>query len=151
MKSEPNKPPEFWIESIEVKRATYMGNAQPLRCKFSPFLNTIIGGRGSGKSTLLEFMRLVLHRKSELPANLVPGNEKYYARENGLLKSESVLNLIYRKGDTRYRLTWPANLRGAFFAGMGFMRREMARSQCGYPFSFSGIRIQPKTDHRIGE
>ena len=112
MENEPNKHAEFWIESLEVENATYMGNdeEQPMRCKFSPFLNTIIGGRGSGKSTLLEFMRLVLRREAELPASLVQGNEKYYqAGENGLLRDESVLHLIYRKGYTRYKLNWAAN------------------------------------------
>ena len=63
MQSQPNKHAEFVIESIKISEAQYMGRGnESLVCKFSPFLNTIIGGRGSGKSTLLEFMRFALRR-----------------------------------------------------------------------------------------
>lgn len=108
--AQPNKHAEFVIESFEVSNAQYMGRGnKPLICKFSPFLNTIIGGRGSGKSTLLEFMRFALRREKELPDRLTDDYEKYFSTEaDGLLTTDSILHLIYRKGGTRYRLNWAA-------------------------------------------
>ena len=111
--SNPNKHAEFVIESIEVKDAQYMGREKTLECKLSPFLNTIIGGRGSGKSTLLEFMRFSMRRKDELPDQLQEDYDAYFStKPDGLLTSDSDLHLVYRKGDTRYRLNWSADPHG---------------------------------------
>ena len=113
--SQPNEHAEFVIESIEVEDAQYMGRgpAAALKCELSPFLNTIIGGRGSGKSTLLEFMRFSMRRKDELPEHLQNDYRAYFSTEpDGLLTSKSHLHLIYRKGDTRYRLNWSADPQG---------------------------------------
>ena len=97
------------IEELIIEHAKYIGRPKPLRCQFSPFLNTIIGGRGSGKSTLLEFMRFVLRRESEVPESLKDESDKYFnTGGDNLLTDESKLSLIYRKGDTRYRLNWTA-------------------------------------------
>ncbi len=110
MASQPNKHAEFVIKSIEVSDAQYMGRGTPLICKFSPFLNTIIGGRGSGKSTLLEFMRFVMRRENEFSGQLQDGYQNYFSTDkNGLLTDSSNLRLIYHKGSTRYRLNWAAD------------------------------------------
>lgn len=110
MNAEPNQHAEYVIENIIVEEAKYMGRPEALTCQFSPFLNTIIGGRGSGKSTLLEFMRLVLRRDQELPTRLENDYQGYFRTdEEGLLTQSSTLRLVYRKGDTRYRLNWDAN------------------------------------------
>lgn len=101
----PNQPAEYIIEEIAVRHAKYMGRSDTLTCRFSPFLNTIIGGRGSGKSTLLEFMRFVMRREKEIPENLTEENQKYFSVEDGLLLEKSELHVYYRKGETRYRLT----------------------------------------------
>jgi len=114
MDAEPNRHAEYVIEEITVEEAKYIGRPEVLTCQFSPFLNTIIGGRGSGKSTLLEFMRLVLRREQELPERLEGDYRGYFsADEDGLLTEGSILRLVYRKGDTRYRLNWDANFDGA--------------------------------------
>ena len=111
MEAEPNRHAENVIEKIIIKKAKYMGRPEALTCRFSPFLNTIIGGRGSGKSTLLEFMRLDLRRKKELPERLKRDFQGYFSKdEDGLLTQSSLLRLVYRKGDTRYRLNWDANV-----------------------------------------
>ena len=113
--SQPNEHAEFVIESIEVEDAQYMGRgrATALKCELSPFLNTIIGGRGSGKSTLLEFMRFSMRRKDELPEHLQNDYRAYFSTEpDGLLTPDSHLRLVYRKGDTRYRLNWSADPQG---------------------------------------
>ena len=111
MEAEPNRHAEYVIENISVEKAKYMGRPEALICQFSPFLNTIIGGRGSGKSTLLEFMRLALRREQELPERLKKDYQGYFSTdEKGLLTQSSLLRLFYRKGDTRYRLNWDANV-----------------------------------------
>ncbi len=109
MQADPNRHSDMMIEEICIDAAKYIGRSEPSRHVFSPFLNTIIGGRGSGKSTLLEFMRLVLRREQEIPESLRTESQKYFhAEEDGLLTDESKLVLIYRKGNTRYRLNWSA-------------------------------------------
>ena len=109
MQAQPNKHANCIIEELEVSNAKYMGLPQPLQVLFSPFLNTFIGGRGSGKSTLLEFMRLALRRDKELQTELKDDNAKYYQLGgDSLLTEKSVIRLVYRKDDTRYRLKWDA-------------------------------------------
>ena len=103
----PNKLPEYFIKSLEVSKAKYIGHSEPLNCQFSPFLNTIIGGRGTGKSTLLEFMRLVLRRDKDIPDPLVRDSRKYFeVGDANLLIEDSKISLIYRKDEVRYRLNW---------------------------------------------
>lgn len=107
----PNRHAEHIIEEITVKDAKHMGRGRPdeLKCHFSPFLNVIIGGRGSGKSTLLEFMRLALRREKETLDILKSESKKYFTvGADGLLLGTSHLSLVYRKGETRYRLSWSA-------------------------------------------
>ena len=107
MSSDPNRHSNYVIESITIQKAKYIGRQKDFKVEFSPFLNTIIGGRGSGKSTLIEFMRLLLRRRPELPEALKADNEKYFDfGEDNLLLSNSHLSLIYYKKDNgqRYRL-----------------------------------------------
>lgn len=110
MQSDPNQPPENLIEHLEISKARYIGHSEPLICRFSPFLNTIIGGRGTGKSTLIEFMRLALDRKDHLQESLKEEYQKFFTvADENLLIEESKISLIYRKGDVRYRLSWQSN------------------------------------------
>ena len=107
MQAVPNRHAEYFIEELKICEAKYIGHTQPLNLRFSPFLNTIIGGRGSGKSTLLEFMRLVLEREMEIPSPIKTESQKYFSvGEDNLLLENSEISLIYRKGEVRYRLTW---------------------------------------------
>lgn len=109
MNASPNHHANFLIEELIIDQAKYVGRSCPLGCRFSPFLNTIIGGRGSGKSTLLEFMRLALRREKDLPGELTQENDKYFNVGNqNLLIENSRLSLIYRKHNVRYRLNWSA-------------------------------------------
>ena len=106
---DPNQHSEYFVEELRICNAKYVGRTKPLDCQFSPFLNTIIGGRGSGKSTLLEFMRLVLERDKEILEPLEKESQKYFGvGENTLLFENSKVLLIYRKGKVCYRLTWSA-------------------------------------------
>lgn len=64
----PGAPPEVpsrRVVSLEISQL-YLRRQSPMNVHFSPWFNTIIGGRGSGKSTLLETIRLGLARDNEL-------------------------------------------------------------------------------------
>ncbi len=111
MSDEPNRHAELFIEKLIIRQAQFIGRSKVFCCQFSPFLNTIIGGRGRGKSTLLEFMRLALRRQNDLPQALMEESQKYFRVEGNdhLLFNDSLISLVYRKGDVRYRLNWSVN------------------------------------------
>ena len=111
MNDNPNQHAECFVEELKISDAKHVGRSEPLNCRFSPFLNTIIGGRGSGKSTLLEFMRLVLRRDNDIPDPLKQERRHYFEMEekDGLLIEDTRISLIYYKGETRYRLNWSPN------------------------------------------
>lgn len=106
-----NKHSSLVIQSIEVEKAKYYGQASQFNCEFNPWLNCIIGGRGTGKSTLIEFIRNGLNRDGELPSLLKLDFKRYREISNGrndegLLKSDSVIRINLIKNDTHYRATW---------------------------------------------
>ena len=104
---DPNRPPEYFIEKLEISEAKHIGRSEPLNCRFNRSLNAIIGGRGTGKSTLLEFMRLALRRDQEIPETLEEESRRYFGvGGDNLLIQNSKISLIYRKGEVRYRLNW---------------------------------------------
>lgn len=108
MNENPNKLPPYFIEKLEISDAKYIGHQTPLECNFSPFLNTIIGGRGSGKSTLLEFIRLVLRRDKDIHKSLKEDSNKYYSLDDNesLLNPNTEISLLYWKNNICYRLNW---------------------------------------------
>ena len=109
MQQDPNVPPDYFIEAIEIAKSKYIGRSTPLICQFSPFLNTIIGGRGSGKSTLLEFIRFALERDGDMQETIHGQSQQYFCIGDGnLLLDASKISLFYRKGTTLYRLSWSA-------------------------------------------
>ena len=113
MGDDPNRHAKFFVEELEISQAQYMGRSRPLVCRFSPFLNAIIGGRGNGKSTLLEFMRLTLRRDKEIPESLEKESRRYFSvGDNNLLTEDTKISLTYRKGEARYRLNWCAQADG---------------------------------------
>ncbi len=106
------------IERISVRDARFMGRKEPLVVRFNPWLNAIIGGRGTGKSTLIDFFRKTLRRDEELsesgdrddgslknlfdrriPDALKPGYE-------GLLTANTHVEVVYRKHEQRFALSW---------------------------------------------
>ena len=110
MNENPNKLPNNFIEKLEISNAKYIGRVETLECNFSPFLNTIIGGRGTGKSTLLEFMRLALQRDKDIHKELKMESRKYFdvdmEEDGSLLVEDSKISLTYFKGKVQYRLNW---------------------------------------------
>lgn len=109
----PNTHASCVIESIAVENAVNMGHPRFL-AELNPWLNAIIGGRGSGKSSVIEFLRLALGRTDDLPESLREELGRYHSTtksrsESSLLKPEAVIEVIYRKDGTRYRLRWQAS------------------------------------------
>lgn len=62
----PPRPPQHFIQSIEIAEARFIGRHDAARLNFSPWFNVLIGGRGSGKSTVLHCLRLAARREGEL-------------------------------------------------------------------------------------
>jgi len=103
------------IEGLLLRR-------QALEVSFSPWFNSIIGGRGSGKSTLLESLRLAMARESDLEelgsdSDVLRAFNRFKqvggVRGNaGMVRPESVLAATVEKLDVssnsreRYLLTW---------------------------------------------
>ncbi|MEK9509027.1 AAA family ATPase [Gemmatimonadota bacterium Y43] len=110
--SDPNRHASLVIESIEVDRAKYMGRPTPLKVRFNPWLNTIIGGRGTGKSTLVDFLRKALRRDSELEDTSL--EDAFASRLSvagsrqgeGLLTDQTKIEVVYRKDGDRFAISW---------------------------------------------
>ena len=111
-----NSTPQFFLESIEVRDAYYMGRGKPATLRFSPWMNALVGGRGTGKSTMIHSLRLALRLGDDL-SRLVEGSatRKVFERFNrtprdrsddgGLTKDTEIVVVVKRKG-VRHRLTW---------------------------------------------
>lgn len=102
----------FFIESIEISNGAKAGRGKnPLKVNFSPWLNTIIGGRGSGKSSLIEYMRLPFDKTRGLPHKL---NEEFQEFKKipsqrgkaGMLTRETKVSVEMQKDGRRISLTW---------------------------------------------
>ncbi|MDA5110968.1 AAA family ATPase [Brevibacillus thermoruber] len=101
----------FFIKNIEIRDAAIAGRGTPLQIPFSPWLNTIIGGRGSGKSSVLEFLRLVLDQKDNLPDKLKQEFDKFAQisegrGKQGMLTNNTVIRVELRKDGRDIALTW---------------------------------------------
>ena len=109
------------IESVTVREGKFMGRSSPTVVAFSPWLNAIIGGRGTGKSSLIDFVRKTLRRDSELDGT--DGGEdgslrSFFDRrmrvpasrmDEGLLTNGTCVEVLYRKNDERFILSWSQN------------------------------------------
>jgi len=115
----PNQTSNTRIQSITINKTKYAGRSDPLTISFSPWLNTIIGGRGSGKSSILEFIRLVTDRSRDIK-NLDDENEVRRTFENftkiyksrdseGVLLDNTQIECKYYKDSALYSLEWYIN------------------------------------------
>lgn len=112
---DPTRKPEHFVHSIEISDARYMGvGGQPQKFLFSPFLNTIVGGRGTGKSTIVHALRLAFGRNSELPANSEAQQtfDRFVAlgkgQTGGLLEKTRIVAQVNRDG-VPFELLWQNN------------------------------------------
>ncbi len=111
-----NSTPQFFLESVEVRNARYMGRGKPATLRFSPWMNALVGGRGTGKSTVIHSLRLALRLEDDL-SRLEKGSDTrtVFERFNrtpqdrsddgGLTKDTEIVVIVRRKG-VRHRLTW---------------------------------------------
>lgn len=115
---QPFSTPDEVIASITIDGFQVMGNGTAVGLKCTPFFNAVIGGRGTGKSTVIHALRLAYNRGSELDAlpkssnarltferfNKVPKSRT--DREGGGLRDASKVEVVLRRHDRWYLLTW---------------------------------------------
>lgn len=61
----PNNVEHTFIKSIEVKDGYKIGRGHSVKLEFSPWLNTIVGGRGSGKSTIIKMTQYAFGKQEQ--------------------------------------------------------------------------------------
>lgn len=61
----PNNVEHAFIKSIQIKDGYKIGRGQPVKLEFSPWLNTIVGGRGSGKSTIIKMAQYAFGKQGQ--------------------------------------------------------------------------------------
>ena len=115
---DPNSHANQVIESITIYEGKLIGRNTPMAVCFNPWLNVIIGGRGTGKSTLVDFCRMALRRDGELDGAVSSRDEslrEVFDRrmrvatsrtDDGLLRENSRIEVVYRKDEERFLLSW---------------------------------------------
>ena len=115
-KCNPSRIPARFIRSIEIENAKYMGNGIKERLEFSPYCNTLIGGRGSGKSTIVHAFRLAFKREGDLDLlgdtsepciqfhRFVKSADHRYG--DGAMKSSSVICVELMRDGIPHQLEW---------------------------------------------
>lgn len=104
----------FFINSIEISHGAKAGRRNPLKVSFSPWLNTVIGGRGSGKSSLIEYMRLPLSKTMGLPQKVQEEFKEFnqVPKERGragMLTHNTKIRVEMQKDGRDIALTWANN------------------------------------------
>ncbi|ASN39986.1 hypothetical protein CGQ24_13835 [Arthrobacter sp. 7749] len=101
--SDPRIVSHAWIQSMQFGETVL---------NFSPWMNSVIGGRGVGKSTAIETLRLALDRHHELPPSLKsglswfspePANKK---DEKRIWDSDFTASTSYTKDGIDFRIGW---------------------------------------------
>ena len=117
----PNTHAALAIESIAIHEGKFIGRASPTVIAFNPWMNAIIGGRGTGKSTIVDFCRKTLRREGDLDVH--KRSEERSLRDlferrmsvpasrqaEGLLTTKTYIEVVYRKEDERFVLSWSQN------------------------------------------
>lgn len=103
-----------YIKSIEICDGAKAGRSTPLKVNFSPWLNTVIGGRGSGKSSLIEYMRLPLNKVSGLPKKISDEFKEFSQvpkerGKSGMLTPKTKIRVELHKDGRNIALTWQNN------------------------------------------
>lgn len=104
----------FYIQNLEIIRGAKAGRSTPLQVNFSPWLNTVIGGRGSGKSSIIEYMRLPLDKTSGLPKKVEDEFKEFnqIPKERGkpgMLTADTTIRVEMYKDGRSIALTWCNN------------------------------------------
>lgn len=104
----------FYIRSIEITNGAKAGRGGTLNVSFSPWLNTIIGGRGSGKSSIIEYMRLPLSKVTGLPEKVEEQFNEFSKipkrrGKTGMLTDSTAIRIEMQKDGRMVALTWENN------------------------------------------
>lgn len=110
----PYELPNEWIEKIVIKNTQISDISNPLELKFSPQMNTIIGGRGSGKSSVLRFLRgafphLISELNYESLKSIKEDFENFFSihnksKETGVLNNGSEIEVFINRNLERYKV-----------------------------------------------
>lgn len=98
--SNPNEITWPYLSNLTIANGFKIGRGTPLEIKFSPWLNTIIGGRGSGKSTIIKMLQYVYGKHETLDANH-QDKKNFYKKgsrnSSGMLTENIVVDLNYNE------------------------------------------------------
>lgn len=103
-----------YIEELAVSKGQKIGNGTVFSVHFSPWLNTIIGGRGSGKTAIAEFLRIILNKTQNLPKEIEATYNKFAKipstrTDVGMLRRDTKIEVIIIKDGRRLKLVWESN------------------------------------------
>lgn len=104
-----------YIKELKISKGKCIGMNKPYSIQFSPWLNSIIGGRGSGKSSIIKFIRLMLDRKDELPEELLKEYEDFIKvpasrADLGMLRNETAIDFTMVVEGVEHCLHWENNI-----------------------------------------
>lgn len=109
--SNPNEINWEYISDLEISSAFKIGRSNPLSLKFSPWLNTIIGGRGSGKSSILKMLQYAYGLHEKLPSSH-PDKLDFFKKGSrttaGMLHNDIEISFTYNKMgiETKFKKTY---------------------------------------------
>ncbi len=108
--------PTHHVKAISISKARLMGNGEPAKLEFSPWLNVLVGGRGTGKSTVLNCMRLAARREADLDrldehsisrSTFDRFNNVPRARDDdGGLREDTRIELVVSRDGVTHRISW---------------------------------------------
>lgn len=103
-----------FIKSIKISMGAKVGRNNPLNINFSPWMNSIIGGRGSGKSSIIEFIRLPFNQVNNLPPKVKENFDNFSQVPEkrgklGMLTPDSEISVTMYKDGRDIELTWKNN------------------------------------------
>lgn len=103
-----------YIKSIKIDNGLKIGRGRPLIVNFSPWMNSIIGGRGSGKSSIIEFMRLPFNQVDNLPSKVKMQFDNFNQVSKGrgklgMLTDKTKISVIMYKDGRDVELIWENN------------------------------------------
>lgn len=100
-----------FIEKLKIERGQKIGNGVAFCVHFSPWLNTIIGGRGSGKTTITEFLRIAFGKVHNLPSEIAASFNRFSKiptsrTDVGMLRSNTMIQIYVKKDGRKLKLIW---------------------------------------------
>lgn len=100
----------YFIKSLSINNGFKAGNGTPLSTVFSPWLNSVIGGRGSGKSTVINYLRIVFARINDMPNEVQSEFDKFNQIGkkscSGMLRNETSIDVEVFKDGKLYLIRW---------------------------------------------